>query len=242
MRLKRTLALAIMAASLMISPAFAATGLVEEKMMPIMPIPGPIVAPTADKTIVVYGYGKVSTTPDKAMLNLNFETEMQTTAKQAGEKLSSGVASIAKDLAKYGIKESDFVSTWYTVYPQYDYSVVPTGKINGYIASASYNLNVSNVAQSQETLDVINATDALRVTSSSINYSLKDTTLAANDARALAIKDAVLRADTIAKLLGVELAGIQKVEDYFYPYNYYGGQNAASLDLELNLTVTYKIK
>ncbi len=246
MRLKSTFAVALMAIALMLTPAYAnAQYVTEERMaqtMPTVPYPSPTVVPTTDKTIVVYGYGKVSTIPDQAMLNLNFETEIQTTAKQARENLNAGISSLAKDLAKYEVKETDFVSTWYTVYPQSDYSVVPTGKITGYIASASYNLNVSKVSMAQEMLDLINTTEDLRVTSSSVNYNLKNTTIPANEARGLAIQDAVLRANTIAKLLGVELEGIQKVEDYFYPYTYYGGQNATSLDLELNLTVTYKIK
>lgn len=233
--------ISLVLATLLLSPSLVSAQVTQEKMMPTYPVP-PTVSSTTDKSIVVTGYGRVTVKPDTATINFSIETETSPTNKEARAKLNQNLAILAKDLAKFGITSKDFVSTWYSAYPQYDYSTIPNGKISGYMINANYDIANIAVDKAESILEAINSSDVSRITSSSVNYYLKDSTASANEARKLAIQDAVTRSKTIASLLGVELAGISKVEDYFYPYSYYGGQNPESFNMELSLTVTYKIK
>jgi uncharacterized protein YggE len=240
MNLKKTLAMGAIStllATLIVTPTYAATG--ELMMMPVAPVQPTPVVNAEQNLITVYGYGKYAAKADRATISVALETNA-TSAREANQKLRSAVADVAKSLEKYGIDPSDISTSYWNFFPTYDYTSEPA-KVNGYTASRSLEIVMKqNIDKVSEALDSINTADTVRVTSSSVSYTLTDTTKAANEARLAAVKDARARATFLAEQFGVKLGSIHKVEDYYTPTNYYYGANGAeSVNIELTLTATY---
>ena len=159
-----------------------------------------------------------------------------------------------KTLSAYGVTNKDIQTTWYSVYPQYDYTYAETKgepatqKIIGYTASRSVTVTLKDVKKVSEAFDKL--LDANFSNIGGINYDIKDNSAYIDKAREAAVKNAADKAGKLAKLMNFKLGKVQSVYEnqsyngYSPMYNSMGyGSSIEPMDLDvtLDLNVTYEL-
>lgn len=193
------------------------------------------------RSITVYGDGKVSVKPDRAILNIQVEGKT-TTSSESQEKRKKDLSVIVNALEKAGIKDVKVRTTWFNAYPQYDYSqtsaesvmtektagggglIMPAdmpAKINGYSASHSVSVNVpfADLDKTHDVLEKITEIGTVNVTY--VNVSVDNPEMHLEQARQDAAENARARAEKWATIFGTKVGKVMTVSDY-NSYAYYG--------------------
>jgi uncharacterized protein YggE len=160
---------------------------------------------------VVTGTGKVSVAPDIARIDLGIE-ETGTNLKTVQDSVNKKSQDLSGQIKKLGIEAKDIKTTSYYVYPQYDYTT-PTQKITGYRVSTSYEVTIRDFTKINEI--IASATSYGANTIGSINFDLSDSlkkkTL--QETRDLAVGEAKIKAEGLAKAAGISLGKIVNVTE-----------------------------
>lgn len=230
--------LSLLVAALMLAPmsAFAAT---DEKMS-IMPVQ-PAVTQTnfETKTIQVTGIGKITVPADTATITFTLQSFTKTYSEGA-KQFNVALDSLKQTLAKQGVEASKVTTSWWGFYPEYDYAT-ETPTVSRYNMTRSVSIDLtSNLDKVDSLIDVITSqsTDKVNIQDVNFSYGVKNPA-SSRQARIAAIKDARERAQEISSLLGVSLAGVSKVEDYYSYGTVYTGYSP-NVDLEVSMNFTYK--
>ena len=164
------------------------------------------------RRITVSGKGEVAAIPDIASMSLGVETEAKTPSEALAENASRMTAVMAK-LKEAGIAEKDMQTSQLGIWPVYtDRSqshVTPI--INGYRASNQLNVTIRDIARVGEILDQAVADGANKVNGPS--FSIAEPEPLYQEARDVAVKDAIAKAERYAKAAGVTLGEIISISE-----------------------------
>ena len=165
-------------------------------------------------TITVSGKGEVNKSPDTAKVSFSVRTEKKV-LKEAQDEVSAKIGKIKTELIAKGIEEKYIKTDSYTSYPQYDYNQArcysaycppsnPT--LRGYEVAHSITVSVKNLDTVESVLGIL-ATNTV-TDMQGPNFGFEDDKMIAREARDLAISDAKVEAEKLAKSLGVRLVRI----------------------------------
>ena len=164
------------------------------------------------RTLSVNGEGTVKVAPDIATIYLSVITQDPSISKSWDDNNTKAAAAVAA-IEALGVKAEDIQSD-FTVVQQDQYDPItsrPTGVVV-YIVTHSLTVTARDLTKVG---DILGAAQAAGVNSvGGVSFALNDPTQAVSQARALAVADAVARANEIAKGLGVKIVRVLTVNDY----------------------------
>ncbi len=173
--------------------------------------------------IQVSGEGRVDIAPDMAVLSLTVTREAQT-ARAALDANSSAMKDVLAAMASQGINIKDLQTSSFSIQPKYSYAKSTASgernppKIAGYSVRNSLTVRIRDINKVGSILD---KSISLGVNEGgNISFTNSDPTKAIAQARALAVKDAITKADTLAKAAGVstgDILGISERSDSQHP-------------------------
>ncbi len=211
------------------------------------------------RLISVSGTAKKTMAPDTAEIYLSVETLDKSASKSQNQNavISEKVRKALKDS---GIADKDIQTTSYNLYQEYEWNQSTLkSEVKGYKTVNSIKVIVRNLSNVGTTIDVAVGVGANSV--SGVSFTLSDEKQAqlANEALQQAAANASLKAQNIAKGLGIALGKVQTASEsssYYPPTPYYrsydlaAGATAESAktsitpgDIEVNasVSVTYEI-
>jgi uncharacterized protein len=211
-------------------------------------------APAERRTVSFDGTGKVVGSPDIATVDVGMTTQdvnVQNALKTNNDKMNGLIASL-KALA---IPAADIQTQRFNVYPNYDYSNSKQ-TIVSYTADQSVTVKIRKLDMVSSVLDTAGKAGANQV--SGLNFTIDDPEALQAQAREKAIADAVAKANTLSKELGIKFVKIVNFTENSnspgpVPYMSYakdsmgGGAvapsvEAGSLDVVSAVTVTFEIQ
>ena len=167
----------------------------------------------ATDTITVSGTGKASLAPDVAKITFSVQNTSAKVADAQAATTKQANAALAFVKEK-GIADKDVKTLSYNVYPQYEYTRCLAGeacppstpKISGYQVSETVQVTVRNLDLTGDLLQGLGSLEVQNI--SGPNFTLDDPNAGQDAARANAIDDAKVKAQILARQLGVHLVKI----------------------------------
>jgi uncharacterized protein YggE len=218
----------------------------------------------AFNSISITGVGEAVSVPDIATFSFGVSADSKSVS-DAQASVTKNTDAILAGLKDLGVEEKDIKTTDYSVYPKYIYSqgvctnmmCPPSRQIpDGYTVSQSVSVKIRKTADAGKALAVAGDNGASNI--SGLNFTTDDPDKSQNEARAEAIKDAKMKAQTLAKSLGVRIVRVVGYTDnYSSPMPMYASYAGGSMmkDSEraptipvgeskttANVTVTYEIR
>ena len=213
------------------------------------------------KNVTVTGQGKVSYTPDIAIVTLGVQIDKVAKPEEALNQLNAKVASIVKEVKASGISPEDIQTQNYSLYPQYDYKD-NVSAVSGYDANEQLVVKVNAYDKDPNKLSRVIAA-ASRAGANQVNnlsFDASNMNDLKQQARIKAIEDAKTKSSALAATAGVELKDITGwYENLINPVPLYntadygkGGMGAGAIatpsapagdrDVIIEIGVTYNIK
>ncbi len=164
--------------------------------------------------IWVTGEGKVTVTPDLAILSIGVQSQ-ETTVADAQSKASDAMNKVLQALEGQGVADEDIQTSYFNISPVTSYdNDTQTQIITGYSVTNTVTVKVHSIDKNTDrTGNIIDAVvaaggDLIRV--NGITFTLEDVSQASanNDARTKAIDDAQATAQQMADKSGVKLGKI----------------------------------
>jgi len=156
------------------------------------------------RTISVTGEGSVSAAPDMAILNFSVRTRGDS-ASQAFTNASARMAGLVDALKGEGIEPRDLQTEQISVNPVYgqnDRGFRDQSRIVGYESYQSLTVRLRNIPAAGGVIDKAVSAGANELGSFSLGFS--DPAALSDQIRVAAVKDAVRKADMMAKAAGAE--------------------------------------
>ncbi len=168
----------------------------DQFVMPILPSP-------ESRSVHVTGTGSVTAEPDIATIYLGVSVEKET-VEEAREEAASAMTAVIDALKDNGIADRDIQTENFSIYPQYDYT--EEGRIlRGYRVNNTVNARVRVLDSLSDIIDAATTAGGDIVVVNSIQFMIEDPTPLQAQARTLAVKDAQVKAQTLAEAGGVTL-------------------------------------
>lgn len=176
------------------------------KFAPAFPVSSAVTQKT--DLFTANGEGKVSVVPDTGKVDLGISTN-KSTVKDAQNETNTIIKNMTDALKKLGIADKDIQTSNYSIYPQIDYQ--NGNKVSGYQVSANVEITVRDISKLSEAIDVATANGANNV--SGVQFTVADDKLKdlQQQARDLAVKDAKVKATSLAAAAGVNLGRVVNV-------------------------------
>ena len=172
------------------------TGCDPQIVTPLLPSPG-------DRTIHVTGSGSVIGEPDIATLNLGVSVE-KASVETAREAAASAMTTVIESLKANDVAEKDIQTENFSIYPQYDYT--DNGRVlRGYRVNNTVSAKVRALESLSDIIDDAAAAGGDIVVVNAIEFMIEDDTALQTQARALAVKNAEAKAQTLAEASDVKL-------------------------------------
>ena len=163
----------------------------------------PLLSPPEGRTIHVTGRGSVVGEPDIASLNLGVSAE-KASVEEAREAAASAMTSVIESLKVNNVAEKDIQTENFSIYPQYDYT--DNGRVlRGYRVNNTVSAKVRELESLSDIIDDAAAAGGDIVVVNAIQFMIEDSTALQTQARALAVKHAEAKAQTLAEASGVTL-------------------------------------
>lgn len=161
--------------------------------------------------IGVVGTGKVTVQPDTAIASVGVEITAPTLAeatKEASEKMTAVINAIKAQ----GVDAKDIQTTSYNVYPITNQPKEgESSQITAYRVSNIVTVKIRDIDNVGKVLDAAIAAGANSV--NSVFFTVDDPTKAETEARTLAVKDAMAKAETLASAAGVKVGKIISITE-----------------------------
>ena len=168
----------------------------DQFVMPVLPSP-------EGRSVHVTGIGSVTAEPDIATLYLGVSVEKET-VEAAREEAARAMTALIDTLKANDIAENDIQTENFSIYPQYDYT--EEGRVlRGYRVNNTVNTKVRELDNLSDIIDDATAAGGDIIVVNSIQFMIEDPTPLQAQARALAVKNAEVKAQTLAEAGGVTL-------------------------------------
>jgi uncharacterized protein YggE len=182
-----------------------------------------------EHTISVSGTGTVTLMPDVADLQLGVLTS-RPTVKAAQADAAVAMTRILAALKALGIDDKDIQTSNVSLQPTYDYSSgMNPPRITGFQMSNSVTVTIRDLDKLGDAID--NSLAAGATSLDGVTFRVNDETSAEAQARQAAMTEARSKADTLAAVAGISIAGVASIAETSapiqYPINYtLGGASA----------------
>ena len=164
--------------------------------------------PPPPRTITMSGHGEARATPDTAMLSAGVSAQAPTAAAALAANNSRMQAVIAA-LKKLGVPDKDIQTSNFSVSPQYANGNGEAPRITGYQATNQVEVRLEDVSKLGVTLDALVTAGANQM--NGVSFSIRDDAALLAQARAAAVAEARLKAETFPKAAGVGLGSILSI-------------------------------
>lgn len=176
--------------------------------------PAAALAQTAQPRIVVSGEGEGTVAPDLATLSLAVMREAPT-AREALDANTKAMADVIAAMKEAGVADRDLQTAGIQIQPRYTYTNKPDGsqeaQLVAYQVSNTLAVRVRDLARTGE---IIDRAVTLGVNQGGgVTFGNADPSKVVEQARTLAVKDAVAKAKTLAAAAGVELGRVIEIND-----------------------------
>lgn len=163
----------------------------------------PLLSSPTNRTVHVTGNGSVIGEPDIATLNLGVSVE-KASVEEAREAAASAMTTVIESLKTNDVAEKDIQTENFSIYPQYDYT--DDGRVlRGYRVNNTVSAKVRELESLSDIIDDAAGAGGDIVVVNSIQFMIEDSTPLQTQARALAVKNAEAKAQTLAEASGVTL-------------------------------------
>ena len=213
-------------------------------------------APLTQYTISIDGEGKVTATPDVAVVSLGVQSDAKM-VKDAQADNSKKMNDIVKAVKDAGVKDADIQTTNYNIYPKYSYDQNRgTSDIIGYTVSQSVTVKVRDLDKVGGILFKAGELGANQV--GGVQFTVDNPESLKVQAREKAINNAREKANVLFDKLGLKpgrIVSFNESGNGAYPiyakemsaYGMGGGAPApsietGSLDITVNVSLTFEIK
>ncbi len=169
--------------------------------------------------IQVWGRGTVAIEPDMALLSLGVEGRADS-VEEARSQAASSMNAILEALRGRGIPDEDIQTSNFNISPEYSYQEIFIDSVRrnervlvGYLVTNTVNVHIGD-------LDIVGATvddvaqaggDSTRI--QSLRFSLEDPSGPQEQARELAVMDAIDKADQLAAVAGVTRGSLMSINE-----------------------------
>ena len=160
------------------------------------------------RIITMSGHGEARAVPDTAMLSAGVSAQAPT----AAAALSANTARMQDVLAalkKQGIPDKDIQTSNFSISPQYANGNGQAPRVTGYQANNQVEVRLEDVAKLGATLDLLVTAGANQM--NGVSFLIRNDTALLAQARAAAVAEARLKAETFAKAAGVGLGSILSI-------------------------------
>lgn len=214
-----------------------------------------LAASDTPRVITTSGEGEVHATPDEAMLSAGVVSEARTAAAALADN-AKAMNAVFATLRNAGVPEKSIQTSGFNVSPQYatDKDGTQTQRITSYQVSNTVNVTVDDLKKVGPTLDALVTSGANSI--GGVSFDIKNPKAAMAQARALAVADAIERAQTLAKAAGVTLGPITSISEsggYEPPHPLYRVMAAAAAPMQTpiaageqsvtaNVSITWEIR
>ncbi|ELR65339.1 Hypothetical protein C942_01126 [Photobacterium marinum] len=154
------------------------------------------------------GSGEVSAQPDMAEFSVAVE-ENRPTAKEAKQAVDKAVTAFVERLLAQGVERSDIQSANISLQPQYHYPKDKKPELVGYRANRYVTVTVRDLDKLNTYLDNALGDGINRINNINLKVSNEDEYI--EKARQAAIKDAIAKAESLAKGFGEKLDGVWRI-------------------------------
>jgi uncharacterized protein YggE len=165
-------------------------------------------------TLTLTGTGEVFAEPDTALISSGVVTEAKT-AREALDANNEAIAAVIAAIKDAGIEPKDIQTSGFTVQPRYHYpkksDEAEAPKIVGYRVSNTVTVKVRDLAKLGGVLDKAVTVGANNI--SGIDFLVSDADKRLDEARAIAMKDAIRKAGIYADAAGVKLTRIVSINE-----------------------------
>lgn len=165
----------------------------------------------AEGEINVNGTGIVMADPDTAKISLSVET-MGKTSEAAQKENNLIIQKITKAMQNLGVTKEDIVTTYSSVYPQYNYND-ETGKriVMGYRSYTDLQVITKDIDNTGKYIDA--ALKAGATGTNGVDFSVADQSTYYGQALQVAVKNAEKSAQSIAQAYGRQLGAVKSVTE-----------------------------
>lgn len=151
------------------------------------------------RMMTVTGNASLPFEPDKVTIQLGVVTENEQLS-QAQQENAFKMNQVIESLLQLGIPRENIQTTAYNINPVYDY-IDGKQEFRGYQVSNTITVQMTNIDQAGKVIDVAVQNDVNQV--SNIQFSIEDKQVPYQQALSAALKNAVVKAQTIAETLEV---------------------------------------
>ncbi len=161
------------------------------------------------KVVTITGQGKVTYTPDLAIINLGVQIDKVAKPEDALNQLNTKVANIITAVTAVGVASADIQTQNYSLYPQYDYKD-NVSSVSGYNANQQLVIKVSGYDKDQNRLSqvIAAASKAGANQVNSLTFDASNMNDLKQEARIKAIADAKTKSNALADSAGVRLQDV----------------------------------
>ena len=172
----------------------------------------PLSAASDDARIItVVGEGRASTEPDMATVTLGVTREART-ASEAMNAASEALSKVLKDVESAGIEPRDVQTSSISLSPRWDHSKSNAPpRVTGYVASNTLAIRVRDLDQLGGLLDQVIGSGAN--TMHGLSFGVANPRPLEDEARAMAVKDAVAKARLLADSAAVTIGPVQSINE-----------------------------
>ena len=172
----------------------------------------PVLAQTAQTqapVIVTSGEGVVTRTPDRAWVTIAAESRAKTAA-EAQRANTEAMTAVIDRVKAAGIPAEAIQTSAYTLQPEFDYA---NGRqtLRDYLARNQVQVRIDTLSKTGAVIAAAVATGATSV--NNVRFDLKNRDAEEREALRLAVRDARARADAAAAGAGVEIGGVQRIDE-----------------------------
>jgi hypothetical protein len=160
------------------------------------------------RIITMSGHGEARAVPDTAMLSAGVSAQAPTAAAALAAN-TTRMQSVLAALKKQGVPEKDIQTSNFSISPQYANGNGEAPRITGYQANNQVEVRLEDVSKLGATLDALVTAGANQM--NGVSFLIRNDTALLADARAAAVAEARLKAETFAKAAGVSLGAILSI-------------------------------
>ena len=170
--------------------------------------------------IWVTGEGKVTVTPDIALLRLGIEAQ-QSTVAEAQIEAAAAMERVMTALADNGVAEKDIQTQYFSIdqITRWDDDEII---VIGYRVTNMVTVKIREIDDTGAIIDAVAAAGGDLTRVNSISFSIDDATVYYEEAREEAMANAKAKAEQLAELAGVELGKPTYISEgtLYYPVDY----------------------